>query len=680
MLEKFVERKKRLFTAYEKLKEYKLVPIKNYTLDTIKEWKEQLEREEFIVSFCGQIKAGKSTLLNALIFRKPILPFRITPHTAKITVIKYGEKPSFTARFYNRLEWDKLIKELKKQKDEEGQSYYEKYLKSEVNRRIEEFGIYPETVLGRVEEGIDIKDLNEFVGADGKYTPFVKDVVIYYPNPILKDLTIVDTPGTNDPNPFRSRETLEWISRSNAIVYVVYGGQAFTEQDIQFINDYLLTVPSNLMVFAVNKIDTVESLQELKEWVEEVKKDERLKVRKIMADSESVVFVSALGGLIGRMLKDCEKEGIEAYDCIPEELKEKAENLYSRDFTEEKNHGLSELEKVIEDKLIKAKGSKVLCSHKRNIEGVIEENIIELKLQKDLKEKNLKALNSSIEEIDKRIEKIKSALQELNVFSENFRKECYNVGHGIVLKFEERIREKQRKLVEKFAIEVDKSCSEIDYDAIPDEVSFIMKNCLNELLEAKEILEKFLKEAEASIKELYALVFTKEFIPASLKQIFPINTIMLNVMAELNREKEKLSGRYYNDITRFKDELKHFFLCRIFLGKGNRSALLSKVKNLGAEELEKVVKNFVESFGAKLSREVDGMLAPILEAASKQLREEKRNLEDLRRNLEDKKNRREKLNREIKELEEKIRKVEKIKKELMSDLHLKCIEETKSGG
>jgi hypothetical protein len=180
MLKGFEERKKILLNAYDDLYKEGLVKGKF----KVEEWKKQLEEEEFIVSFCGQIKAGKSTLLNALIFRKPILPSKITPHTAKLTIIKYGDTPSFTASFYTEKEWNELIKELKEKKEEDNISYFDKYMKDEINQRITNFGIYPDNFLGKEEKNLDLKELNDFVGTDGKYTPFVKEVHIYYPNSV----------------------------------------------------------------------------------------------------------------------------------------------------------------------------------------------------------------------------------------------------------------------------------------------------------------------------------------------------------------------------------------------------------------------------------------------------------------------------------------------------------------
>ncbi len=78
------------------------------------------------VGIIGRVKAGKSSLLNALIFEgKEVLPKAATPMTASLTVLKYAEKLSAEVELYN----EKDIAELKND--------YERYEK-EFQRIVEE--------------------------------------------------------------------------------------------------------------------------------------------------------------------------------------------------------------------------------------------------------------------------------------------------------------------------------------------------------------------------------------------------------------------------------------------------------------------------------------------------------------------------------------------------------------
>ncbi|GAA7233466.1 hypothetical protein HpCK35_20150 [Helicobacter pylori] len=62
------------------------------------------------VGIIGRVKAGKSSLLNALIFEgKEVLPKAATPMTASLTVLKYAKTLSAQVEFYSQ----KDITELK---------------------------------------------------------------------------------------------------------------------------------------------------------------------------------------------------------------------------------------------------------------------------------------------------------------------------------------------------------------------------------------------------------------------------------------------------------------------------------------------------------------------------------------------------------------------------------------
>ncbi|GAA7128510.1 hypothetical protein Kyoto62A_12270 [Helicobacter pylori] len=76
----------------------------------------------------GRVKAGKSSLLNALIFEgKDVLPKATTPMTASLTILKYDSNMSVQAQFYD----EKDIEELKRD-----HARYEKKFKEIVSEEI----------------------------------------------------------------------------------------------------------------------------------------------------------------------------------------------------------------------------------------------------------------------------------------------------------------------------------------------------------------------------------------------------------------------------------------------------------------------------------------------------------------------------------------------------------------
>lgn len=75
--------------------------------------KSNLEKEKITIGIIGQVKNGKSSLLNALIFEKPVLPTSSTPMTSNLSVITYGEKTKAEVEFYSKEEWQQFVQASK---------------------------------------------------------------------------------------------------------------------------------------------------------------------------------------------------------------------------------------------------------------------------------------------------------------------------------------------------------------------------------------------------------------------------------------------------------------------------------------------------------------------------------------------------------------------------------------
>ncbi len=96
------------------------------------------------VGIIGRVKAGKSSLLNALIFEgKEVLPKAATPMTASLTVLKYAEKLSAEVELYN----EKDIAELKNDY-ERYEKEFQRIVEEEVNKQKEK-----QNPLNRAKEG-----------------------------------------------------------------------------------------------------------------------------------------------------------------------------------------------------------------------------------------------------------------------------------------------------------------------------------------------------------------------------------------------------------------------------------------------------------------------------------------------------------------------------------------------
>ncbi|GAA7785222.1 dynamin family protein [Helicobacter pylori] len=93
----------------------------------------QAENRGLKVGIIGRVKAGKSSLLNALIFEgKDVLPKAATTETSSLTILKYAQNLSAKAQFYD----EKNMEELKR----DHEKYEEKFkeIVSEEIKKLEE--------------------------------------------------------------------------------------------------------------------------------------------------------------------------------------------------------------------------------------------------------------------------------------------------------------------------------------------------------------------------------------------------------------------------------------------------------------------------------------------------------------------------------------------------------------
>ncbi|GAA8018299.1 dynamin family protein [Helicobacter pylori] len=105
----------------------------------------QAENRGLKVGIIGRVKAGKSSLLNALIFEgKDVLPKAATTETSSLTILKYAQNLSAEAQFYN----EKDMEELKRDHER-----YEKKFKEIVSEEIKKIEEKQQGLLNKAKEG-----------------------------------------------------------------------------------------------------------------------------------------------------------------------------------------------------------------------------------------------------------------------------------------------------------------------------------------------------------------------------------------------------------------------------------------------------------------------------------------------------------------------------------------------
>ena len=217
----------------------------------------KIANDKLVIGVIGQMKAGKSTFLNALIFKSEVLPAATTPMTASLSIITYGEEKKIEAEFYTFVEWAELKQfSLLDEANYEGDSNQKSKIKAAKEIIAKSVKIENELPILLGSKKVDaFEKLIEYVGADGKYTAITKSVRIEYPLDYLKGVEIVDTPGFNDPVASREERTKEFLSRADVVVMLLYAGRAFDATDNDIIFNKVRSIGIGKLLIGVNKYD-----------------------------------------------------------------------------------------------------------------------------------------------------------------------------------------------------------------------------------------------------------------------------------------------------------------------------------------------------------------------------------------------------------------------------------------
>lgn len=222
------------------------------------------------IGVIGKMKAGKSTLLNALIFKDNVLGMSIVPMTAVLTEISYNEEPGSVVKveFFN----DEDIENLKKSSEnstEEGERSREHL---EAIYAIEGY----KSKLGLTQD-ISTAELNEYTSTEGTLSALVKRVFIKYHSEALKGITIVDTPGFNDPIQSRVEATKMAIKNCQVLLFVHSTTSHYDSSEVAILKSQVELAGTAQLIDVANRVDELQ----LEEWIEFKQNIERAKANLI---------------------------------------------------------------------------------------------------------------------------------------------------------------------------------------------------------------------------------------------------------------------------------------------------------------------------------------------------------------------------------------------------------------
>jgi predicted GTPase len=178
----------------------------------------RLCRERMNLLVVGEFSRGKSTFINALL-GQPVLPSRVNPTTATITVLEGQEERKMIIIY------------------QDGQT-------KDVSLPAEKVNKYLDSI---------VTTLNNDVQQ-------VKQVMITWPGRLEEwNCRIVDTPGVNDLDEVREEITYRYLSQADACIVILDSQQPLSESERRFLQDKVLANDVNRVLFVINRIDEVES-------------------------------------------------------------------------------------------------------------------------------------------------------------------------------------------------------------------------------------------------------------------------------------------------------------------------------------------------------------------------------------------------------------------------------------
>ncbi|MEL6792584.1 MAG: dynamin family protein, partial [Pseudomonadota bacterium] len=235
------------------------------------------------VSVIGQVKAGKSTFLSALVDAPGFLPSEVNPWTTVVTNLHFAHdadpEQGGVFRFFSDDAWRRVIEgdpEMRAMAEELLPGFNSEILVKQVEmmrqRARKRLGRFYHLLLGR-EHRYDVvtrDTLERYVCAGdeaaepgpnealGRYSDITESADIYFPpGPFASPVVLSDTPGVNDPFLIRDEYTCRSLNRADIFIMVLSAHQALTEVDLALLRMLARQEDKRVIIF-INRIDELE--------------------------------------------------------------------------------------------------------------------------------------------------------------------------------------------------------------------------------------------------------------------------------------------------------------------------------------------------------------------------------------------------------------------------------------
>ncbi len=292
------------------------------------------------VAVIGQVKAGKSTFLNAFLHNHDFLPSDVNPWTSVVTNIRINLPNDPISggnfEFFAERDWNEIVSgeskirklteqllpgfdtELLRQQSDEMRARAEAQLGRNFTKLLGQTHEYdyvtPDLLKAYVcaGPGTVVHDAN--VETIGRYSILTKVANIYTRRSEFQVPTIItDTPGVNDPFLVRDEFTCRSLDKSDVFVVVLSAHQPLTDVDVALIRILAKQDYKDVMIF-INRID---ELDDYDTDVPRVLEDVKMRLHKAIPDMDFSIVVGSgyMADLVMQTGKEAEAER-EALDDV----------------------------------------------------------------------------------------------------------------------------------------------------------------------------------------------------------------------------------------------------------------------------------------------------------------------------------------------------------------------------
>ncbi|MCK0141500.1 dynamin family protein [Aliiroseovarius sp. F20344] len=235
------------------------------------------------IAFVGQIKAGKSRLINGFTGQADFLPSDVNPWTTVVTDMHFGHPSGRVSgglfHFFDNAQWRALLTEgdeirdmLPDVEDDYKRQIIEEQIEAMKTRAQKRLGSQYEELLGTAHDFEDLTqdDLARYVSAgadpedeaaqsDENAAPYYSDLTrkaeVFFEQGLFPfPLTVTDTPGINDPLLIREEISHQHLRNADFFVVVLSAHQALSQADLKLLR-LMQALELGQMVVFVNRVD-----------------------------------------------------------------------------------------------------------------------------------------------------------------------------------------------------------------------------------------------------------------------------------------------------------------------------------------------------------------------------------------------------------------------------------------